>query len=181
METASVRSSVGNHFYDWVVQKDTRLATARDKSTTRGSWNWCAKYIGLASGIQNVSHCYGKFLAGLTRAEVTFYGSTAPSADFMHRMLNTVVEYVDPSLVFATPFAQQWKALCENFEHSVVVKYPQNDTALLGLCWNEYTKKISGQIVKNFTAREKWCLANCTLAADLPIDIVSSDYLCINY
>ena len=45
LETKSVRKNVGSHWKDWVCQKGTRLADARDKAEERG----------------------------LTRAEVTYY------------------------------------------------------------------------------------------------------------
>ena len=50
--------------------------------------------------------------------------------------------------------------------HSLVVVDRTHDVVLLVHTYNEVTKDISGQFV------EKWCLANLTLAAKLPIDII---------
>ena len=36
LETQCVRKTVGNHLLDWVIQKDTKLATARDGAKDRG-------------------------------------------------------------------------------------------------------------------------------------------------
>ena len=67
LESKSVRETVGQHWKDWVCQKDTRLANARDLGKDRG----------------------------LTRAEVTFYCKDAvPSDNFMEDALLRVTKYV---------------------------------------------------------------------------------------
>ena len=112
-------------------------------------------------------------VSGLTRAEVTFYvDDDLPSNAFMQRMLQQVVKYVPANLVLASPYASQWKALCECLQHSVVVVSPEMNIALVGLWWNELTKKISGYFVKDWAAKERFVLANATLASNLPIDKV---------
>ena len=61
---------------DWVCQENTRLATARDKSTERG----------------------------LTRAEVTFYvkDGKIPTEEEIESVLFKIVEYIPKELVFST-------------------------------------------------------------------------------
>ena len=38
--------------------------------------------------------------------------------------------------------------------------------------YNEETKKISGQLIKNWNEREKWCLDKLTFNGNLPLDII---------
>lgn len=66
LESKSVRKTVGQHWKDWVCQKDIRLANARDLVKDRG----------------------------LTRAEVTFYCKDKVPSDFMEDTLLRINEYV---------------------------------------------------------------------------------------
>ena len=78
-ESKSVRETVGQHWKDWVCQKDTRLANARDLAKDRG----------------------------LTQAEVTFYcKDRVPSDNLMEDTLLRITEYVSPTLVlYSTQFS----------------------------------------------------------------------------
>ena len=83
LESKSVRETVGQHWKDWVCQKNTRLAKAQDLAKDRG----------------------------LTRAEVTFYcADNVPSDSLMEDTLKRITQYVSPSLVYSTPFAETWRA-----------------------------------------------------------------------
>ena len=76
LESKSVRETVGQHWKDWVCQKYTRLAKARDLAKDRG----------------------------LTRAEVTFYcADNVPSDSLMEDTLKRITQYVTRSLVYSTP------------------------------------------------------------------------------
>lgn len=156
LETKSVRSSLGNHWRDWVDQRrpdvdtgervNTRLAVARDRAVDRG----------------------------LTRAEVTFYcGDDVPTDVEMERALLDITQYVPPSLVFITPYAAAWKAYCDSLLHSLILVYKdkqQKETAFIIYSYNEVTDRLSGNSITNWN--REWCLANLTFSADLPIDII---------
>lgn len=146
LECKSVREKVGQHWKDWVCQQNTRLANARDLAKERG----------------------------LTRAEVTFYceNEEIPSDEFMESTLSRITEYIPASLVYSTPYADTWKAYCDAMSHSLIVIDRTNDTALLVYSYNDVTKDISGQFVEKWSEKEHWCLANLTLAAELPIDVI---------
>ena len=145
LESKSVRETVGQHWKDWVCQKYTRLANARDLAKDRG----------------------------LTRAEVTFYcKNTVPSDNFMEDALQRVTKYVPSTLVYSTPFADTWKAYCDAMLHNLVVVDRTGDVGLIVYTYNEMTKNISGQFVEHWSEKEQWCLSNLTLSAKLPIDII---------
>ena len=78
LETKSVRNNVGSHWKDWVCQKGTRLADARDKATDRG----------------------------LTRAEVTFYiQDEIPDDGYIEEILERIVKYIPKDMVHSTNYA----------------------------------------------------------------------------
>ena len=145
LECKGVRDTVGCHWKNWVSQEDTRLARARDKASQRG----------------------------LTRAEVTFYcENDIPSDETMEATLKRVVQYVDASLVYTTPFSSVWNAYCDCMAHSLVVVDRTKDIALLVYSYNELTQNISGQLISKWSEREMWSLANLTLNGKLPIDLI---------
>jgi len=145
LESKAVRGYVGQHWRDWVAAENTRLAEARDRAKERG----------------------------LTRAEVTFYinkDGVVPSDKFMSSVLLNVTRYVYPGLVYSTPFRDTWKVYCENMVHSLVVIDRRRDMGIVVYSYNEFTKKISGHLVKNWNRDEKMVLA--TLLLNLPVDII---------
>jgi hypothetical protein len=96
LESKSVRETAGQHVHwkDWVCQKDTRLANARDLAKDRG----------------------------LTRAEVTFYcKDRVPSDNLMEGTLLRITEYVPPAIDYSTPFSEISRAYCDCMLHSLVV------------------------------------------------------------
>jgi hypothetical protein len=77
LESKSVRETVGQHWKDWVCQKDTRLSNLRDLAKDRG----------------------------LTHAEVKFYcADNVPSDIVMEDTLLRITRYVSLSLIYSTPF-----------------------------------------------------------------------------
>ena len=137
--------SIGCHWKDWHSQEDTRLAHARDEARQRG----------------------------LTRAEVTFYcQNDIPSDEIMGATLKCIVQYVDDSLVYTTPYACVWNAYCESLLHSLVVVDRTQDAALIVYSYNELTQNISGQYISKWSEREMWSLANLTLNGNLPINLI---------
>ena len=145
LESKSVREKVGQHWKDWVCQENTRLARVRNLAKERG----------------------------LTRAEVTFYcEDQIPSDEFMKNTLARITEYIPHSFVYSTPYADTWKAYCDAMLHSLIVIDRTRDVALLVYSYNDVTKDISGQFVEKWSEKEQWCLANLTLAAKLPIDVI---------
>ena len=77
LECKGVCDTIGCHWKDWVSQEKTRLARARDEASQRG----------------------------LTRAEVTFYcQNDIPRDEIMEATLERIVEYVDASVVYTTPY-----------------------------------------------------------------------------
>ena len=147
LECKSVRSTIGCHWKDWVCQNGTRLAAARDKATERG----------------------------LTRVEVTFYTDTSiPSDGFIDSILQKIVQYVPPSLVYSTSYASTWKAYCEHFKHSLVCIDRTEDIGIIVYSFNEITRNISGQLLERWSEREKWCLEKLTLNGNLPLDIIET-------
>merc|ERR1712215_571618 len=78
LESKSVRSHVGSHWKDWVCQKGTRLADARDKAKERG----------------------------ITRAEATFYvQDEIPDDCFIDDVLDRIVKYIPKDLVYSTNYS----------------------------------------------------------------------------
>ena len=145
LESKSVRETVGQHWKDWVCQKDTRPANARDLAKDRG----------------------------LTRAEVTFYCKDAvPSDNFMEDALLRVTEYVPTTIVYSTPFAGTWQAYCDAMLHSLTVIDRTRDVGLIVYAYNEITRNISGQFVEHWSDKEQWYLSNLTLSVKLPVDII---------
>ena len=145
LECKSVRSTVGCHWKNWVCQKGTRLSVARDKAAHRG----------------------------LTRVEVTFYtNSLIPSNDFIDKVLTNIVNYIPKSLVYSTPYSATWKAYCDIFKHSLVCVDRSKDIGVIVNSYNELTQNISGQVIENWSQREKWCLENLTLNGNLPLDVI---------
>ena len=157
VETQSVRSKTGCHWKDWVAQKGTRLAKARDLSSERG----------------------------LTRAEVTFYiDNDIPSDEFISNTLSQIEQYIPKSLVYSTPFVRAWETYCNSFKHSLVCVDLSANVALIVYSYNELTNKISGQIIENWYDSEnknekrwKYCLSNLTLNGNLPLDIIEASVL----
>ena len=145
LECKGVRDAIGCHWKDWVSQEDTRLACARDEANQRG----------------------------LTRAEVTFYcKNEILNNEIMEATLKRMVQYVDASLVYTTPYACVWNAYCDSLEHSLVVVDRTRDVALIVYSYNELTQNISGQCISKWSEREMWSLANLTLNGNLPIDLI---------
>ena len=110
---------------------------------------------------------------GLTRAEVTFYcADNVPSDSLMEDTLKRITQYVSPSLVYSTPFAETWRAYCDAMLHSLVVIDRTRDLGLIVYTYNEMTKNISGQFVEYWLEKEVWCLVNLTLGSKLPLDVI---------
>ena len=83
---------------------------------------------------------------GLTGAEVTFYcADNVPSDSLMEDTLKRITQYVSPSLVYSTPFADTRRAYCDALLHSLVVIDRTRDVGLIVHTYNEMTKNISGQ------------------------------------
>ena len=145
LECKGVRDTIGCHWKDWVSQQDTRLARARGEASQRG----------------------------LTRGEVTFYcQNDIPSDEIMEATLRRIIQYVDASLVYTTPYACVWKNYCDSLVHSLVVVDRTQDTALIMNSYNDLTQNISGQYISKWSKREMWSLANLTLNGNLPIDLI---------
>ena len=145
LECKGVRDTIGCHWKDWVSQQDTRLARARDEARQRD----------------------------LTRAEVTFYcQNDIPNDEIMEATLMRIIQYVDASLVYTTPYACVWKNYCDSLVHTLVVVDRTQDMALIVYSYNELTQNISRQYISKWSKREMWSLANLTLNGNLPIDLI---------
>ena len=147
LESQSVRSVVGCHWRDWVVQQGTRLAEARNKSSNRG----------------------------LTRAEVTIYidkTGQIPTEKFIEEALLKIIEFIPKELVYSTPFSKTWEVYCNSFIHSLVCVDRKQNIGLLVYSYNEITGKLSGQLINDFESKWKWVLENLTLNGNLPVDVI---------
>ena len=145
LEIQSVRSNVGCHWKDWVCQTDTRLATAHDKAKERG----------------------------LTRAEVTFYiDDKIPEDEFIDNIVQKITEYIPKNLVYSTAYEKTWESYCNCFKHSLVCIDRSQDIGIIVYSYNEITQNISGQVIENWSQKEKWCLDKLTLNGTLPLDIL---------
>ena len=77
---------------------------------------------------------------------MTFYcKDQVPSDEFMENTLTRITDYVTPSLVYSTPFADTWRAYCDSMLHSLVVVDRTHDVVLLVYTYNEVTKDISAR------------------------------------
>lgn len=145
LECKSVRSNVGAHWKDWVCQKGTRLAKARDHAKDRG----------------------------LTRAEVTFYiQQDIPDEGIIDSVLERIVKYIPKEIVYSTSYADTWKAYCNTFKHSLVCIDRSKDIGICVYSYNQETGNIGGHVVENWHEKEKWCLDKLTLNGNLPLDII---------
>ena len=145
LECKSVRSKVGAHWKDWVNQKGTRLAKARDQAKDRG----------------------------LTRAEVTFYiQQEIPDDKIIDTTLERIVKYIPKENVYSTSYADTWKSYCNTFKHSLVCVDRSKDVGICVYSYNQETGNISGHVVDNWNEKEKWCLDKLTLNGNLPVDII---------
>ena len=90
----------------------------------------------------------------------------------MEASLKRIIQYVDASVVYTTPYACVWNAYCDSLVHSLVVVDRTQDTALIVYSYNELTQNISGQYISKWSEREMWSLANLTLNGNLPIDLI---------
>ena len=123
LKSNSVRENVGQHWKNWVCQKNTRLAKARDLAKDRG----------------------------VTLAEVTFYCvDNVPGDRLMEDTLKRITQYVLLSLVNSTPFSDTWRAYCDAMLHSLVVIDRRRDVGLIVYTYNEMTNNINGQFVKHW-------------------------------
>ena len=57
----------------------------------------------------------------------------------MEATLKRMVQYVDASLVYITPYACVWNAYCNSLVHSLVVVDKTHDVALIVYSYNELT------------------------------------------
>ena len=112
---------------------------------------------------------------GLTHAKVTF--TFLPSDAEIESSLNEITK-IPNELVYSTAHAGTWKAYCDSLQHSMVLIDRQNDLGLVVYSCNEVTNTISGHLVKRWTGKEQWCLANLLLAGSLPVDIFEVSRLC---
>ena len=146
LECKSVRSTVGSHWKDWVCQKGTMLATARDQAKERG----------------------------LTRAEVTIYiqDNKIPDDEFIDHVLEKIVKYIPKDIVYSTCYADTWKSYCDTFKHSLVCIDRTKNIGIIVYSYNQTTGNISGQVIEEWAEREKWCLDKLTLNGNLPLDII---------
>ena len=77
---------------------------------------------------------------GLTQAEVTFYcADNVPCDGLMEDTLKRTTQYVSPSLVYSTPFADTWRAYCDTVLQSLVVIDQTRDVGLLSFTPLSYT------------------------------------------
>ena len=90
----------------------------------------------------------------------------------MEDALKRITQYVSPSLVYSTPFAETWRVYCDAMLHSLVVIDRTRDVSLIVYTYNEMTKNISGQFVEYWSEKERWCLGNLTLGSKLPLDVI---------
>ena len=92
----------------------------------------------------------------------------------MEETLLKITNYVDKDLVYSTPYSATWKSYCDAMVHSLVIVDTKEDQALLVYSYNQLTKNISGQIVKNWRKENRmlWTLTKLTLNSNLPVDIV---------
>lgn len=163
LETKAVRTNIGQHWKDWVDNTGTCLAENRDRAKDRG----------------------------LTRIEVTFYTrenkNAIPDDELIARTLDDIRSNIPNDLVYSTPYSATWKAFCEIMVHTLVVverksvrdedgKVQNQNQAVIVYSYNEVTGNISGQVISNWDARSKWCLANLTLGGNLPIDVIEVNY-----
>ena len=82
------------------------------------------------------------------------------------------MRYIPKSIVYSTCYAATWKTYCNTFKHSLVSVDRSKDIGIIVYSYNEETKKISGQLIKNWNDREKWCFDKLTFNGNLPLDII---------
>ena len=92
---------------------------------------------------------------------MTFYcADNVPGDSLTEDTLNVL-----PSLVYSTPFADNWRAYCDVMLHSLVVIDRTGNVGLIVYTYNRMTKSISGEFVEHWSEKERWCLGNLTLGS----------------
>ena len=148
LESKGVQDFIGNHWKNWIIQKDTRLAKSRDKSVQRG----------------------------LTRLEATLYCGDNLDEDLIEEFqdfVENLYTLFPKHLIYDTPHQAKWKALTETFKHSLVIYNKTEDKGVVVYNHNELTKKTSGIPVKKMFKKLLWCLGNLTLSPNLPIEVIT--------
>jgi hypothetical protein len=124
LECKSVRSTVGSHWKDWVCQKGTRLASARDRAKEHG----------------------------LTRAEVTIYiqDNKIPDDEFIDQVVERIVKYIPKDIVYSTCYADTWKSYCDTFKHSLVCIDRSKNIGIFVYSYNQTDKlTLNGNLPLN--------------------------------
>ena len=82
------------------------------------------------------------------------------------------MRYIPKFIVYSTSYADTWKAYCNTFKHSLVCIDRSKNIGIFVYSYNQTTGNISGEVVEEWTEKEKWCLDKLTLNGNLPLDII---------
>ena len=151
LESKSVRTKCGQHWYNWIYQTGTRLSETRDKATNRG----------------------------LTRLELTMYsGFEDLNIEFIKECLDSYQDQIPNHLVYSTPYSCVWKGILDRATQNMVVvdnrtlpNGEKRDSAMVVYSVNKKTGKVqSVNISKNWNRSRNWILAHTLLSNENPIE-----------
>jgi len=158
LQNRKLTEDLGNRWYDWTTLKKNRsnskLAQTRDATSQRG----------------------------YTRIEITIPFLT--NIDVLSGLVNSFVDMIPPHIIYSTPHSSMWNAFCDNMKHTLIVcdeeikEDPKDKKSPTGLAivvysYNKLTKDLSGFIVRDWQKRMLPILERYTLAAHLPIDLIT--------
>jgi hypothetical protein len=124
VESPSVRTAVGNHFYHWTNNPEMELKKA-------------------------INNCLD---TGILRLEITFYrlgtSQTLPQ-DFIEKHMEYLSECIPPNLLYYNPISTQWNLLLEHVSYNLCLVDIEKKLAFVCLYLNKETGKTNGFYVRD--------------------------------
>lgn len=149
LQNRKVRTDLGHRWYDWTQcaknRSNSKLAQTRNATKDRG----------------------------MTRIEVTVPHLMVKGV--LTNLIDSFARMFSPTIIYSTPHHLMWRSFCDNLRHTLIVCDENfgDGLAIVVYGFNSLTKDIIGFTVKEWS---KWCLHimdRYTLAAHLPIDMIT--------
>jgi hypothetical protein len=158
LQNRKLTEDLGHRWYDWTQVKKNRsnskLAQTRDVTSQRG----------------------------YTRIEISVPFLT--NSDVLSGLVNSFIDMIPSHIIYSTPHSSMWNAFWDNMKHTLIVcdeEYQDEEMkrdkkkglAIVVYGYNKLTKDLSGFIVIDWQKRMLPILERYTLAAHLPIDLIT--------
>ncbi|KAG0009618.1 hypothetical protein BGZ81_003284 [Podila clonocystis] len=149
-------NKVGNHCLSWYMTspKDqkvcckmyNKLAQMLESAEVRMSIGSRMEDIVMATDAKFHKRLYKAKEKGLSRLEVTFYGSRLHKYSYYDHILETLKEHLEECPTFRVPHEAYWRKLAGNISSMVGVHVTKGDKTAFAYChwWNAITTKKYG-------------------------------------